>query len=114
VEERDDGRVRLRWPPLMKLIKRFFSFLSNFSCLALKVSSLTSSKSESVGVDPEAWSVGVVFNSLHLGVMISLYSNFSSRVADATEYGITMLSISNEGVWLCGRLFLRESEGVRG
>ena len=32
----------------------------------------------------------------YLGIKISLYCNFSSRVADATLYGITMLSISYE------------------
>ena len=46
MEEREDGRVRLRCLPLMKFIKRFFSFLSNLSCLAPKASSLASWRKE--------------------------------------------------------------------
>ena len=49
---------------------------------------------------------------LHLGVMISLYSSFSSLVLEAMEYGITMLSISNSGVELA--IFFFRADEARG
>ena len=39
VEDRDEGRVRLRWPPLMKCMNRFFSVDSYLLCRSANTSS---------------------------------------------------------------------------
>lgn len=77
-------------PPVMKLMKRLFSFSSQRSCLLMVASSLISSSmllksslSEAATSKP---------TSLQLGVAISLYSSFSRRGVNGTS-GTTKLSM---------------------